>query len=339
MKGENMPGNMTLPIVLAITGSIALLIGLFGGGVKAKEIEVPKIPVGSRILSGLVGTILIWTAMRFPNPPSATNVLTATPIPAIESGQPQIATKPPAPTDAPTGIPTNPPPNTPTDLPTNTPLPVPTITPIPTIPVPEIISFISPSDPSILNTAFGWQQGNSSINAYNLTSQQNALLLIADGHTGQWATEDTEPVISHPIEGDFEAQVRLSYSPIWGHELAGIGIRAGQDHDTWLRLGAVYAAFSQGRGPEQRIVLDIDDHGAGNKIKTVPYSANTVYLKISRQGPVFDFFYSSDGNNWIALQTGYIADIPTNAELFLTIGSWGDGGVSGQFYDFQILRK
>jgi uncharacterized protein DUF1349 len=339
MKGENMPENMTLPIVLAITGSIALLIGLFGGGVKAKEIEVPKIPVGSRILSGLVGAILIWTAMRLSNSLPTANVLIATPIPTIESRQPQITTKSPAPTDAPTDIPTNPPTNTPTDLPPRTPLPVPTITPIVTIPVPEIISFTSPDRSNVLNNAFGWQQGNSSINTYNLTSQQKALLLIADGHTGQWGTEDTEPVMSYPIEGNFEAQVRLSYSPIWGHELAGIGIRAGQDHNTWLRLGAVYAAFSQGKGPEQRIVLDIDDHGAGNKIKTAPYSANTVYLKISRQGPFFDFFYSLDGNNWIALQTGYIADIPTNAELFLTIGSWGDGGVSGQFYDFQILRK
>jgi hypothetical protein len=34
---------MTLPIVLTIAACAALLVGLFGGGIKAKEIEVPTI--------------------------------------------------------------------------------------------------------------------------------------------------------------------------------------------------------------------------------------------------------------------------------------------------------
>lgn len=53
---------MTLPIVLAIAGSIALLVGLFGGGVKAKEIEVPKISSLSRIFSIVIGVALIGIA-------------------------------------------------------------------------------------------------------------------------------------------------------------------------------------------------------------------------------------------------------------------------------------
>ena len=61
---------MTLPIVLAIAGSIALLVGLFGGGVKAKEIEVPKLSIGPRILSSLLGIGLIGIAIRLPDPPS-----------------------------------------------------------------------------------------------------------------------------------------------------------------------------------------------------------------------------------------------------------------------------
>ena len=60
---------MTLPIVLAIAGSVALLVGLFGGGVKAKEIEVPKISPASRIFSILMGVAMIGVATRltFPN--------------------------------------------------------------------------------------------------------------------------------------------------------------------------------------------------------------------------------------------------------------------------------
>jgi len=84
--------SITLPIVLAIAGSIALLIGLFGGGVKAKEIEVPKISIWARIFSSLVGVVLIGIAIRLPNPPPADEPPTSTPISIAEPAptQPQI---------------------------------------------------------------------------------------------------------------------------------------------------------------------------------------------------------------------------------------------------------
>ena len=55
---------MTLPIVLAIAGSIALLIGLFGGGVKAKEIEGPKLSIGPRILSSFAWDSTHWDCYK-----------------------------------------------------------------------------------------------------------------------------------------------------------------------------------------------------------------------------------------------------------------------------------
>ena len=73
---------MTLPVVLAIAGCIALLVGLFGGGVKAKEIEVPKVSVATRIISGLFGVTLIgmatWISYAIPSQPPTT-----TPEPSI----------------------------------------------------------------------------------------------------------------------------------------------------------------------------------------------------------------------------------------------------------------
>ena len=162
---------------------------------------------------------------------------------------------------------------------------------------------------------------------------------MADGDTHHWAELDSQPAVSYPMEGDFEARVKVVFNPMWGHELAALGVRSAQDHNTWLRLGAVYAVFSEGSGPEQHIVLDIDDRGRGGKVKTSPYLANTVYLKIERQGSRFDFFYSPDGINWTALQRGYVAEMPANVEIFLTVGSWGDGAASAEFYDFRILSK
>jgi hypothetical protein len=54
--------------VIAMIGGIALLIGIFGGGVKAKEVEIPLIPTSIRILAGATGIILlgiaIWLSIR-----------------------------------------------------------------------------------------------------------------------------------------------------------------------------------------------------------------------------------------------------------------------------------
>jgi hypothetical protein len=121
--------NLDLQIVLAIAGSIALLIGLFGGGVKAKEIEIPKIRVWPRILSGMVGVALIGTAIRLPSMAPAPEQPT-TMLPPVEAPTPTEV-----PTDTPTDTPSNTPTNTPTDTLTATPTDRPTAksTPVPII--------------------------------------------------------------------------------------------------------------------------------------------------------------------------------------------------------------
>jgi regulation of enolase protein 1 (concanavalin A-like superfamily) len=332
----DMETNLTLQIVLAIAGSVALLIGLFGGGVKAKEIEVPKISVGPRILSSLVGIALIAMAIRLPYfaPPAE-----STPIP-MEDPAPSTVEEFPPPT-SPTSHPTDPSidaPNmwTATQTPADTPIFTPNAT---EEPAPEVIPFGSLGNPGLLNAAFGWQAGGSTVNTYDLAAYANVLTLIAGGSTDQWAEVDSAPLIFYPLQGNFEAQVKVVFNPVWGHELAALGIRSTRDHNTWLRLGGVYAVFTEGNGPEHHIVLDVDDQGIGGKIRTSPYPANAVYLKIERKGSVFDFFYSEDGVNWTALITGYIAEMPANVEVFLTVGSWGDKGISAEFHNFTVLRK
>ena len=313
---------MTLPIVLAVAGSIALLIGLFGGGVKAKEIEVPKLSVWPRILSSIIGTVLIGIAIKLPNPPQSTEPSTLMVLPATEF----VSAQPPTIASAPT-------PFTPDYFPTDAPTNPPANTPSPTIePRPEIIPFGSTGDPGILNGVLSWQQGNSAINAYETSTQSNTVTLITDGHTDQWAELDTQPLIAYPIEGNFETQVKVVFSPSRGHEFAALGVRSVEDHLTWLRLGI-------GGIPEQLVGLDIDEQGLSGKVKTSPYPDNTVYFKIERRGSVFDFYYGPDDVNWIPLQRGYVADTPGTMEIFLTVGSWGDGGASAQFYDFKLLRK
>jgi hypothetical protein len=71
---------MTIPLVLGIAGCVALLVGLFGGGVKVKELEIPTISTLPRILSTIIGVVLIGCGIWLSAPAS---LLTPVAIPTI----------------------------------------------------------------------------------------------------------------------------------------------------------------------------------------------------------------------------------------------------------------
>lgn len=54
---------MTVPVVLAIAGVIALLVGVLGGGIKAKELEIPSVSPNIRIIASVIGLILVSVAV------------------------------------------------------------------------------------------------------------------------------------------------------------------------------------------------------------------------------------------------------------------------------------
>jgi hypothetical protein len=97
---------MTLPLVLTVAGCIALLVGLFGGGIKAKEIELPTISIAPRIFSTVIGIALIWAGTRlFLLPDNSSLGRTET----ITSEIPVAAHIPPDPTLVPPTAPNIPP--------------------------------------------------------------------------------------------------------------------------------------------------------------------------------------------------------------------------------------
>jgi hypothetical protein len=59
---------MSVPTVIAVVGGIALLIGIFGGGVKAKEVEIPSINTRARVVSVIIGTVLLAAAALLSSP-------------------------------------------------------------------------------------------------------------------------------------------------------------------------------------------------------------------------------------------------------------------------------
>jgi hypothetical protein len=77
---------MDVPVVLAIAGVVALLIGFLGGGIRARELEIPSIPTPARVIVSLGGMIFLGLAIwlsapgRFTPPePTVLPVDTATP--------------------------------------------------------------------------------------------------------------------------------------------------------------------------------------------------------------------------------------------------------------------
>ena len=53
----------SIPLLLAGTGCLCLLAGLFGGGFTAEEVKVPRVRKLPRILSGLAGIVLIGASV------------------------------------------------------------------------------------------------------------------------------------------------------------------------------------------------------------------------------------------------------------------------------------
>ena len=58
---------MTVSVVFAIAGVIALLFGIIGGGIKAKEIEVPLLSTRIRIITVIIGLVLIGFTLWLEN--------------------------------------------------------------------------------------------------------------------------------------------------------------------------------------------------------------------------------------------------------------------------------
>jgi hypothetical protein len=58
---------MTVSVVFAIAGVLALLFGVIGGGIKAKEIEIPQLPAAVRIVIIIAGLLLIGATIWLEN--------------------------------------------------------------------------------------------------------------------------------------------------------------------------------------------------------------------------------------------------------------------------------
>ncbi len=113
-----------IPLLLVLAGIIALLAGLFGGGITVKDYSIPKITTVPRIMSGVVGLALIgaatWLFARPAASPPPTEVAPTATALATDTLTPTPAatfTPPPSPTATATVGPGTPTPVPPTATP------------------------------------------------------------------------------------------------------------------------------------------------------------------------------------------------------------------------------
>jgi ABC-type sugar transport system substrate-binding protein len=104
---------MTVSVVFAIAGVVALLFGIIGGGIKAKEIEVPLLPIRARIITVIIGFILLGTTLWLENDKKMQVI-------PIENTS-QVTSAPPTPQQTSVSTPTLTPTQTLTDTATSTP--------------------------------------------------------------------------------------------------------------------------------------------------------------------------------------------------------------------------
>lgn len=196
-----------------------------------------------------------------------------------------------------------------------------------------VIPFADPANPKNLNPIFGWQPGSAIESAYDLELNPGELTLITGAHTDQWQQTTSLPLVIYPIKGNFEAQVRVQCNPIKNYQFAGIGIRSTENVHSWART---HLAYFKNR------LIGASDHRNGQQSFAVdiPYSGDSVYLKVSRYKSLATFSYSANGVNWVVLAKNIVVELPEDVEIYLFVfSSQNNSGFIAQFKDFSVIQK
>jgi hypothetical protein len=67
-REQSRTSGMTLQTLSFIFGGLLLLVGILGGGFEVKEIKIPTVPFGGRVVAAIVGLVFIGLAFKVQGP-------------------------------------------------------------------------------------------------------------------------------------------------------------------------------------------------------------------------------------------------------------------------------
>jgi regulation of enolase protein 1 (concanavalin A-like superfamily) len=190
------------------------------------------------------------------------------------------------------------------------------------------LPFAAADDPLQFAPIWQWYPGRSVSMVYSIDPTSNTLTLIAESLTEQRDTITSAPVLAYAVSGDVTAQVKLTIAPLNELHGAGMGIRAAQDENSWVRIARV--------GDHVEVVSDVA--GISTLVTSLPYEGGQdVYLRIERVGEAFTFAYSVNGNDWRIVMDNYLQALPQETQVFLTV-FWAaaEGAALAQFAEMQV---
>jgi regulation of enolase protein 1 (concanavalin A-like superfamily) len=163
-----------------------------------------------------------------------------------------------------------------------------------------------------LNNGYSWVREDPA--QWNLTGRPGFLRILSDSGSLYSTYNSAKNILLRPAPaGDFRITTHVDFAP--SEDLQSAGILIYQDDDNYLQLRR---SFSSSQLVELR--RDTAAHGYEGFSRDV--TANSIYLRIDREGTRYDAAYSEDGSNWYAVASA-------NETLSnLKIGLIVDGGPS-----------
>lgn len=183
--------------------------------------------------------------------------------------------------------------------------------------------FCDDFESSSLNPGWQWVDPLSD-SGYSLSAQPGQIRFsIPDGEHDLYINQNA-PRLLQPVDGNFTINTKLSITPSYSYQ--GAGLLIWQDQNNYIRLERTYgwgmAVWYRKNGVYDGLEL--------------PFSAPVTYIKIQRAGNDFTAWYSADNASW---NQAISLNFPSDSRLqvgMVAINQWQDNPVWADFDYFHF---
>ena len=149
------------------------------------------------------------------------------------------------------------------------------------------VAWIDDFDGSTLNSRWSWTRENPA--HWSLTARPGFLRITTE-YGGLWGALNNQRnlLLATAPNGNFRIETRVTFTPTQFIQTAGLIIY--QDDDNYIKLNRQFV--------DNNVVELIREIAGSPSFTAVVESANTVYLRMQRDGNVYTGYYSVDGNQW-----------------------------------------